>query len=160
MYFILSQESVAFRHHLVRDFLFSPSQCCCLCLSSHPHVKLTFQKTLNSIIPLGKVLFHSWPQPGPSLLDHKKIWGVRKQGEPETKRWNEIDEMKLDRLNAWIPLTSTSLGFVSLQLGTEDEGLKQRISVASELLAGSLCPSPTLRYHISNPGLSWEFANL
>lgn len=68
--------------------------------------------------------------------------------------------MKLHRLNARIPLTSTFLGFVSLQLGTEDEGLKQRLSVASELLAGSLYPYPTLRYHISNPGLSWEFPNL
>lgn len=67
--------------------------------------------------------------------------------------------MKLDRLNAGVPLTSTSLGFVSLQLGAEDEGLRQRVSVASELLARSLHPSPTLRYHISNPGLSWEFAN-
>lgn len=56
--------------------------------------------------------------------------------------------------------TTSSPGFLSLQLGVEDEGLKQSIRVASELLAGSLHPSPTLRYHISNPGLSWEFTNL
>lgn len=51
-------------------------------------------------------------------------------------------------------------GFISLKLRIDNEGLEQNARADSELLARNLHPSPTLRYHISNPGLSWEFTNL
>lgn len=73
---------------------------------------------------------------------------------------NDIDEMKPETQKAWISLASSSPGFLSLELGTEVEGLEQNVRADSELLAGNLYPSAKLRYGISNPGLSWEFTNL
>lgn len=68
--------------------------------------------------------------------------------------------MKPGRLKAYISLTISLTGFLSLQVGIEDEGLEQNIRVVSEWLAQGLETSPTLRYHISNPRLSWEFSKL
>ena len=123
-------------------------------------------KTPNSIINLGKVLFHFWLQLGPSFPENKTISKGNQTPRHGMKlmRWNWRDWTweSCSRLvflffgvfGGFLP------GFLSVQLGTEEEGLKQSVRVASEPLSGSLHPSLTLRYHISNPGLSWEFTNL